>query len=401
METSAISGFRSPVINHDPGMHRVSGTTATPRVLIADDLADVVEALRMLLKDQGYEIHAVGSPAAILSALEEQAFDLLLMDLNYTRDTTSGREGLDLLSHIRALDGKLPVVVMTAWGTVELAVDAMHRGVDDFVLKPWDNTRLLEVLRKQIREGRERRKPTGSGNDELEQAGEIQRGFLPREIPQLPGYEFAAAWQPALVVSGDYFDVEASGENQISLCIADVMGKGMPAALLMSNLQATLKAAWGAGIMPRELCSKVNRIVCGNVSPGTFITLFYCVLDAAQRRLLYTNAGHVVPILVRRDGSHMRLQAGGPPLGLFPNGSYEQGELQFESGDRLVLYTDGVTEARNPKAEEFGDDRLIRALKESRSLSAPAMQEKLLEAVSKFSARGFEDDATIVVMSVK
>ncbi len=323
------------------------------------------------------------------------------MDLNYTRDTTSGQEGLDLLARVHALDNKLPVVVMTAWGTVELAVEAMHRGVGDFVLKPWVNSRLLEILRKQIEEGRERRNAAQPDADELEQAGEIQQGFLPREIPQLPGYEFAAAWQPAKVVSGDYFDVEKTGENQISMCIADVMGKGMPAALLMSNLQATVKAAAGAGVQPREVCSKVNRIICGNVTPGTFITLFYCSLDATCGRLVYTNAGHPAPILVRCDGSHIRLQAGGPPLGLFPESGYEQGELQFEPGDRLVLFTDGVTEAHNAVDEEFGEERLISVLKEYSSLAARGVQEKILQAVRNFSARGFEDDATLVVVSVR
>ena len=111
------------------------------RALIADDQPDVVTALRLLLRGAGYQTEGVNSPAAVLEAIKQRDFDLVLMDLNYARDTTSGQEGLELITHIRALDSTLPVVVLTAWGSVELAVEAMHRGVRDFVLKPWDNSR--------------------------------------------------------------------------------------------------------------------------------------------------------------------------------------------------------------------------------------------------------------------
>jgi DNA-binding NtrC family response regulator len=127
---------------------------AIPRVLIADDQADVLEALRLLLKGEGYRIESAGSPAAILEAVDADEFDAVLMDLNYARDTTSGREGLDLLSQIRHHDGTLPVVVMTAWGSVEVAVEAMRRGARDFVEKPWENARLLTILRVQVELGR-------------------------------------------------------------------------------------------------------------------------------------------------------------------------------------------------------------------------------------------------------
>src|SRR5437773_1617945 len=131
---------------------------ALPRILIADDQADVLEALRLLVKGEGYQCETVNSPKAVVQALGERDFDLLLMDLNYTRDTTSGQEGLDLLSRIQALDSTLPVVVMTAWSSVELAVEAMRRGARDFVRKPWENERLLAILRTQVDLGRALRK---------------------------------------------------------------------------------------------------------------------------------------------------------------------------------------------------------------------------------------------------
>src|SRR3989449_8868031 len=128
----------------------MKSSDAAPRILIADDQVDVLEALRLLLKGEGYRTETVTSPAKVQAALEAGEFDVVLMDLNYARDTTSGQEGLDLLARIQALDGALPVVVMTAWGSVPLAVEAMRRGARDFVQKPWENARLLTILRTQI-----------------------------------------------------------------------------------------------------------------------------------------------------------------------------------------------------------------------------------------------------------
>ena len=242
-----------------------SRTSATARILIADDQPDVVEALRLLLKGEGYEAEGVSSPAAVLQAIASGDFDLLLLDLNYTRDTTSGVEGLDLLSRIKASGSILPVVVMTAWGSVELAVEAMHRGVGDFVLKPWNNRQLLEILRTQIEQGASRRRQLQDEERELEDVEAVQRGFLPKEIPQLAGYEISGAWLPARGVGGDYFDIHAFSETKLCISIADVSGKGMSAALLMSNLQAALKATASEQLPPEQLCGK---------SIGSFATMF-------------------------------------------------------------------------------------------------------------------------------
>jgi sigma-B regulation protein RsbU (phosphoserine phosphatase) len=378
-----------------------SRTSSTARILIADDQPDVVEALRLLLKGEGYEAEGVNSPAAALQAVAAREFDLLLMDLNYTRDTTSGLEGLDLLSHIKAANSNLPVVVMTAWGSVELAVEAMHRGVGDFVVKPWNNRQLLEILRTQLEQGASRRRQLQDEERELEDVEAVQRGFLPKEIPQLAGYEISGAWQPARVVGGDYFDIYAFSESKLAMSIADVSGKGMSAALLMSNLQAALKATASEAVPPEQLCTKVNRIICGNVPPGKFITAFYGLLDGSCNRLVYTNAGHNAPILTHRDGSWQRLGEGGAPLGLFPDWSYGRGEVQFAAGDRLVLFTDGVTEVSSAAGEEFGEERLVTVLLENRHLSARELQERILAEVAKFSGGRFEDDATLVVVAVK
>src|SRR6266404_5401999 len=130
-------------------MSMASLYSTTPRTLIADDQPDVLEALRLLLKGEGYQTEAVTSPAAVIEAVKQRDLDIVLMDLNYARDTNSGQEGLYLLNSLRDLDDTLPIVVMTAWGSIDLAVEAMRRGVRDFVQKPWENARLLSILRTQ------------------------------------------------------------------------------------------------------------------------------------------------------------------------------------------------------------------------------------------------------------
>ena len=382
---------------------RTTVIATTARVLIADDQPDVVEALRMLLKNAGYEIVSVSSPAAILQALATQRFDLLLMDLNYTRDTTSGREGLDLLARLQAVDGDLPIVVMTAWSSVEVAVEAIHNGVGDFVQKPWNNDALLATVKTQIARGQARRQAQrleAETEQALEEARAIQQELLPTEIPQIPGYEISGAWQPARLVGGDYFDVLDFGKDRVALCIADVVGKGMPAALLMSNLQAAIRTVAAESRAPQELCARLNRFVCSNTAADKFITLFYGLVDAANRKLVYTNAGHNSPILLRRDGSCLRLPQGGAALGIFPDWQYEAGEVQLAPGDRLVLFTDGVTEAMSPQGEEFGEERLLALMTADPELGAGELQKKILRAVIEFSTRDLHDDATLIVVAV-
>jgi sigma-B regulation protein RsbU (phosphoserine phosphatase) len=375
---------------------------AAPRTLIADDQPDVLEALRLLLKTEGYQIETATSPAQVIEALKTRSYDLLLMDLNYARDTTSGQEGLDLLNSVQSIDSSLPVVVMTAWGTIEVAVEAMRRGVRDFILKPWENGRLLSILRTQIEEGQHSRmagRLQAERDHEIEEAREIQRGLLPKQIPTVSGYDISCAWRPARAVSGDYYDVLEIDGNRAAVCIADVSGKGMPAALLMSNVQAAVKAFAPEASGPAELCSKVNRVVSANTSQDKFITLFYGLLDHESRKLSYTSAGHNTGLVVRCDGTVARLDRGGLVLGPFPECEFEEGETELQPGDKVVLFTDGVTEARSIEGEEFGEHRLISLIIENRRLDAAHLQETILQAVTEFCAGEFHDDATLIVLS--
>jgi sigma-B regulation protein RsbU (phosphoserine phosphatase) len=379
-----------------------------PRILIADDQRDLLDALRLLLKGAGITMDAVTSPDAVIDAVAHSGtYDLLLMDLNYTGDTTSGREGIDLLARVQQHDRLLPVVVMTGWGSVDIAVETMRRGVCDFVQKPWDNAQLLNTLRTEIEKGRLRRQTEALEARALDEARRIQRKLLPASLPQIRGGELAVSWQPASGVGGDCFDAIAFGSTRVALSIADVVGKGIPAALLMSNLQAAVRAFATETTTASELCQQVNRILCGNIAEGRFISFFYCTVDTEAGVLTYANAGHYPPILVHADGSVERLSTGGPVLGPFADAAYDQSQLKITTGDRLILFTDGITEVRpagwhmdDPAHVEFGDDALVSLAVEHRACGAAAMQARLVAGVSTYAGGSFQDDATLMILAM-
>lgn len=368
----------------------------SPRALIADDQSDVLIALHLLLKSEGFQIEAATSPAAVLEKVSAEKYDVLLMDMNYARDTTSGREGLDLLTRVRDLDQSLPVIAMTAWGSIELAVEAMQRGLSDFVQKPWNNARLLEVLREQMAIGRRKQ----AVKNELVEARAIQQRLIPRESLQVGNYDFACSWQPAGEVSGDYCDIAPLNEQQVALCIGDVSGKGLPAALLMSNLQAAVKTNEEANLSPSQLVANVNRVISQNVSENKFITFFYGVVDTATNRLTYTNAGHNAPLLVRRDGSVFCLSTGGVILGILPNYPFAQGTIDLQPGDQFLLYTDGISEAANAEGEEFGEARLQQLLRTIGPRPALSALQQITQAVNDFHPAPERDDRTMIMMTL-
>ncbi len=370
------------------------------RVLVADDQADVLEALRFLLKGADLDADFVTSPVAALDRLQERPYELLLADLNYTRDTTSAGEGLELVSRARVLDPLLPVVVMTGWGTIDTAVEAMRRGARSFVQKPWNNTTLLEILSREIADGRVARQQNVRHEREQSDARAIQRGLLPSTLPCIGPYGIAATWRPASGYGGDCYDALTFDDDVLGLLIADVAGKGLPAALLMSNLQAAVRAFSEGAAAPGEVCVRVNRLLCGHMVSGRFVTACYLRLDCRRHLLTCANAGHNPPLLVRASGEVVHLATGGTVLGVFPDLTYEQHEIEIRRGDRLVLYTDGITEATSPDGEEYGEERLAAAISDRARLDAPALTAAIFEDVLAFADGTLHDDATIVSVVV-
>ena len=208
-----------------------------------------------------------------------------------------------------------------------------------------DNIRLVE-------ENLEKRRM----EEELQVARKVQERFLPKELPQTPGLSIAARSVFCLEVAGDYYDVIAHPDGRTALAIGDVSGKGAGAALIMANLQASLRALCCLNITLDDMMLRINDLIHQNTEPDQFISFFVGVFDPRERVMRYVNAGHNFPILVRADGRQQMLDEGGLILGPFPDATYEQGSVRLASGDSLLLYTDGVSEAMNDDGDELGED---------------------------------------------
>jgi len=373
---------------------------AQPRILVADDQADILVALRLLLSDAGFSADLVGSVHDVMDRVTSDSYDLLLMDLNYTRDTTSGREGLDLLDQVRIRDSGLPIVVMTGWGSIETAVDAMRRGAKSFVQKPWDDATLVEVVRREISDGKALRRRDARLAHEHAEAGLIQRALLPSAMPAIRGCELAARWTPAFGIGGDFFDVLRFSDARVGLAIADVIGKGLPAALLMSNLQAAVRAFASSTAQPEDVCISVNRLLCRNIAAGKFVTFCYAVVDTDQRTVSFANAGHNPPILLHRDGSVDRLNTAGLVLGVNADWQYTGGVYPLDAGDRLVCFTDGITEAEDSSREQFGDARLLDTVRRHQRGTADTLVQAVSDAVVAWTGGVAQDDATLLAVAV-
>jgi len=380
--------------------------SAPPSVLVADDQADVRTSLHLALKCAGFEAQMADSPQAVLAAVADRRYDVLLMDLNYTRDTTSGGEGLDLLPRLKAIDGDLPVVAMTAWATIDLAVEAMRRGARDFVLKPWDNATLVNTVRKQAEARRDLNQRSavraGFARDQ-DGARRVQNRLLPQSLPRLGTLECAAQCVEAGAVGGDGYDFIDLGGEKCAVVLADVSGKGTPGAILWAHLQATIRSRTDElGGDLTALMTTVNRLFFAATAPEHFATLFLAVYDGTTRRLQYVNCGHNAPLLLRADGSCARLSSTAPALGLMEGWSARQVQASLDEGDTLLIYSDGVTEARRPPRsgdeEEFGETRLEAALRRLQGLAVADLPGVILGEVASFAGPEPQDDRTVVAL---
>jgi sigma-B regulation protein RsbU (phosphoserine phosphatase) len=234
---------------------------------------------------------------------------------------------------------------------------------------------------------------------QLEVARQVQLELLPATDPKLEGFDISAYNFPTEEVSGDYYDWVPIYDDQISLVVADVSGKGVPAALLMAFLRASLRAATHIGYAPHISMAKVNYLLWESIERNQYVTAFYGILDASNRTLAYTNAGHNPPLLLDAKENAQFLDRGGVPLGIFRDTRYHEYYLTLEPDEVLVLYTDGVTEAMNPNGEEFGRERLATSVKAARSLSAKDLITSVQTDVLNWTdGAGATDDITFFVV---
>jgi phosphoserine phosphatase RsbU/P len=369
-------------------------------ILIAEDQEHVREALAMLLRGHGYAVTLCASPQDALSAAQQQPPDLAMVDMNYQRDSTSGLEGLQLIERLRHVDGTVPIIALTAWGNVELAVRAMKHGASDFVEKPWSNDSLLEKVRMLTQRVQLLRSSQRIFDYERQDAQQLQTRIVPRRHLAATGIELLGDSTPAGIVGGDYFGVWQPTPDSLHFCIADVSGKGTPGALIAAMLYACVSTLAVTSDSPDLILGNVETILRNQLGEGHYITIFYGVLDLKTRILNFVNAGHCPPILRRADGSIVSLASTGPVLGLMLNTAVVAERLRLSAGDRLLLYTDGVTEAADPVGEEFGTDRLASVLQSHLEEPLPEQFGHIMDSVRGHAHGNFADDATLLLLTV-
>jgi sigma-B regulation protein RsbU (phosphoserine phosphatase) len=230
-------------------------------------------------------------------------------------------------------------------------------------------------------------------------ARDIQLNLLPTLPPRIEGYDIAGKSISAKDVGGDYFDYIPRQDNTLAFCLGDVSGKGMPAALLMANLQATLRGQSGLHNTCHDCIQFSNKLLYESTDPQKFATLFYGILDPEKHQLRYCNAGHDNPVLIRKDETPVRLETGGVVMGFVPDFHYSEDTTVFDSGTVLLIYSDGITEAMNQQEEEFGEERLFSVLQTHIDQPAQNIIQYILDAVSLYVGKVPQmDDMTLLVI---
>jgi sigma-B regulation protein RsbU (phosphoserine phosphatase) len=369
-------------------------------VLVAEDQEHVREALAMLLRGKGYSVTLCSSPLEAITAAEQRPPDIALVDMNYQRDSTSGIEGLDLIERLRKVDHSLPVIALTAWGNVDLAVNAMKSGASDFIEKPWRNDSLLEKVGLLTSQGRQLRSSQRISDYERQDAQVLQTRIVPQRHIVSGGIELFGDSIPAGVVGGDYFGAWQPSPDVLHFCVADVSGKGTPGALIAAMLYASVSTLSSSSNRPENILHDVEKILQDKIGGGHYITAFYGVLQLKTHVLEYVNAGHCPPIL-RRGGQTESLAPTRPVLGLLLDADFRAEHISLLAGDQLLLYTDGVTEAANPDGEEFGSGRLAELAASDTPPPMPDQWKSIMDQVRGFADGKLTDDATLLLLNVQ
>lgn len=271
-----------------------------------------------------------------------------------------------------------------------------------------DDKRLLSIIAAQsaqvIENARlyEQEQMLNRIQEEHRLAAEIQNRLLPKSAPDIEGYDIAGVSYPAKAVGGDYFDFIPIDNKRLAFCVADISGKGIPAALLMSNLQATIRTETLLMPQPCECLNRTNSVLYQNTQANKFATLFYAVLDCKSHTIRYSNAGHNRPFLWRRNGEKQELTTAGMVLSMVEKGDYSEDKVSINSGDLLVIYSDGIIEAINENNEEYGEERLEEIAKHLKARNAREIVDKIIDNVNSFCGRQPQfDDMTLMVIKRK
>ena len=393
------------------------------RILVVDDQEANVRLLESMLRIAGYaSIESTMDPKEVCELHRKNRYSLILLDLQMP-----GMDGFQVMEGLKEIeeDGYLPVLVITAQPAHKLR--ALQAGAKDFVSKPFDlaelrarvhnilEVRLLhletrnysKVLEETVRELERSREvirlktleERKKSEQELALAQETQESLLPRSLPQFENFRIHAFNNPTRYVGGDFYDFLQLSSGDWMGVLADVSGKGMSAALLSSMVLGALSMEFHNRTQPQEVLNRVNQLLCEKSLPYQFVTLFLFLLSP-QGLGQFISAGHNPAYLFRSaTGKIEELESNASVLGLFDTASYESGAFRLDKGDILVVYSDGLTDAQNPREEMFGEERLLKLIRQAAPLGSHALEQKFLNDIAEFT-QGMQqpDDITFVVV---
>ncbi len=358
------------------------------KILVVDDEPDLELLLRQKFRRQIRKgtltlVFAQNGVEALQKLGAHEDVDVVLSDINMPQ-----MDGLTLLRQLNELNRDLRAVIVTAYGDMKNIRTAMNRGAFDFITKPIDFKDLdatiaktlahLEVMREAMRS----RDELVAIRRELGVAARMQESILPTDFPSDPRYEIHASMTPAQDVGGDFYDFFGLEDGRTGIVMADVSGKGVPAALFMMVSRTLMKGTAIGEPDPAKALAEVNQILVESNEQSMFVTLFYASFDPATGCLTFANGGHNLPYVVRRNGDVHRIGCdSGVVLAVLPGFEFPSGTLELETGDAVFFYTDGITEAMNEEGEEFGDDALAELLARTAGSDAAAFSDRVVEAV--------------------
>jgi sigma-B regulation protein RsbU (phosphoserine phosphatase) len=379
----------------------------TGMILVVDDVEANRDLLSRRLKQQGHAVQVAENGRRALEMVRAEPFDLVLLDIMMPEmdgyQVLAEMMGDPVLKHV-------PVIMISAVTEMESVVKCVEMGATDYLPKPFNAVLLQARVGATLEKKRLRDKEqlyAKSLERELEIGREIQKSFLPEELPRVPGWEIAARFTPARQVAGDFYDAfPLPGGAGIGLVVADVCDKGVGAALFMALFRSLLRAtatgaAWG-GETSAQLLRTVrltnDYIARTHGRSNMFATLFFGVLDPATGSLLYINGGHEAPVLFGPGGAKTRLSPTGPAVGMLPDMPFQVGEARLEAGERLLAFTDGVTDARGA-AGRYGEERLLALLDAPVSTVAALLD--AIEAGVLAHAAGAEQTDDITLLAIR
>jgi sigma-B regulation protein RsbU (phosphoserine phosphatase) len=382
------------------------------KVLIVDDEPDILDLVELALRSERIEVIAAKNGFEGLEKAKSARPDLILLDLSMP-----GMDGFEVMEALRA-DPKtndIPVIILTARAQITDKLRGLSVGADDYITKPFDLDNL--VLRVEALLPRTRRSAysnplmghLGEWSGEIEQlarhlemASKIQLGLLPKEAPQLPGISVVAMLQSSLDVSGDFYDFIPLDNGRLGIAIADIRGKGIPAALLMVMVRTVLRIVAREEATPAAVLKRVNDFLAGETEADLFATIVYGVLDPYERTFAYSNGGHPYPVLANPARPDVTLlQTGGMLIGVFELAEYEHATIRLDSGDLIVLYTDGLTEAESLSGAMFGEERAHALVRQLAALPASDICDTVRLRVTEFCGTTQRtDDLTVVAIQV-